>query len=43
MVLAVGIVVAIVPFPVSFTSKMLFGFAAAFTFWAFRRKLAAKD
>ena len=35
--------VTIVPFPVSFTSKMLFGFAAAFTFWAFRRKPAAED
>ncbi|MBU1174969.1 MAG: hypothetical protein KKH72_06155 [Alphaproteobacteria bacterium] len=30
--------VTIVPFPVSFTSKMLFGFAAALTFWVFRRR-----
>lgn len=34
--------VTIVPFPVSFTSKMLFGVASAFTFWAFRRKPAAE-
>lgn len=35
--------VTIVPFPVSFTSKMLFGVAAAFVFWAFRRKPATEN
>ena len=30
--------VTIVPFPVSFTSKMLFGFASALVFWVMRAK-----
>ena len=34
--------VTIVPFPVSFVSKMLFGFASAFVFWVYRRKPAAE-
>ena len=35
--------VHIVPLPVSFVSKSLFGFAAAFIFWMARRRAAAKE
>lgn len=30
--------VTIVPYPISFTSKVLFGFSAALVFWVYRRK-----